>query len=64
VKGTLDLALVGKKAAGRVADSQPKEMNLKLSVRFALPRKSNKDVLALQKAREAQTSNPYQQRNP
>lgn len=65
VKGTLDLALVGKRAAGRVADSQPKEMNLRLSGRFALPRKSSKDVLALQKAREeAQVSNPYQQRNP
>jgi len=65
VKGTLDLALVGKRAAGRVADSQPKEMNLKLSGRFALSRKSSQDVLALQKAREAQASNnPYQQRSP
>ncbi len=64
VKGTLDLALVGKKAVGRVATSQPKEMNLKLSGRFTLPLKSSKDVIALQTAREAQDYNPYQQRNP
>lgn len=64
VKGTLDLALVGKRAAGRVADSQPKEMNLKLSGRFALPLVSPKEVAALQKAREAAAPNPYEQGRP
>lgn len=52
VKGTIDLALVGKQAAGRVKDVQPKEMRLKLSGRFVLPRKAPKEVLTLQKARE------------
>ncbi len=64
VTGSLDLALVGKQASGRVADSQPREMSLKVSGRFALPLKSPQDVLALQKARESEAPNPYEQGRP
>lgn len=60
-KGTLDLSLVGKQAAGRVAAAQPKELTLTLKGRFALPVKSSKDVAALQKTREAEAPSPYQQ---
>jgi hypothetical protein len=52
VKGTLDLALVGKLAEGRVKESQPKELTLMLKGRFGLPLKTPKEVVQIQTIRE------------
>jgi len=64
VKGTLDLALVGKQVEGKVKESQPKELTLTLKGRFSLPLKTPKEVARIQTIRESEAPNPYDQGRP